>query len=271
MRFQMPTYPCEFEIPDDWLADVSLPVFRGGHAAYQPAGAAVLIPLADIEPPYRVHAHPKDWRGFDRERFLAVLRRMVSGDEIDPVPVLELPAEEIPTPPYRYRIRNGFHRYYASIVAGFGSLPGAIARAIDRQAYVNEICGRYAEAVHVPFDADRAAANQSEIQRCHENVDAWVAKHPEDSAVRGWVTWYPVLDGVLLTAHSVVRGADGELFDITPLGDESGRAGMKFVRHLADEATFEEMKPLNHFKCIICVAVDVAAPSQDFFDRGDGE
>jgi hypothetical protein len=45
----------------------------------------------------------------------------------------------------------------------------------------------------------------------------------------------PSVNGTLLTAHSVVRGANGELFDITPLADERVRARMRFVPHLGDD------------------------------------
>jgi len=50
-----------------------------------------------------------------------------------------------------------------------------------------------------------------------------------------------------LTAHSVVRGGDGGLFDITPLEttDRRIRDGMLFIPHLGDEQSFFSMKELN--------------------------
>ncbi|MET4323711.1 hypothetical protein ABIC02_007501 [Bradyrhizobium sp. RT5a] len=39
MRFEMPMFPCEFELPDDWLAEADwLDDF--GHRTFQPAGEA---------------------------------------------------------------------------------------------------------------------------------------------------------------------------------------------------------------------------------------
>jgi hypothetical protein len=121
---------------------------------------------------------------------------------------------------------------------------------MDRQAYVDEICSRFGARKRVRFDRARASENDSQVGRCHENVAAWVAAHPGDRAVRGWVTWHAVFGGVRLTAHSVVHGAGGDLFDITPLGDESYRASMEFVPHIGDEAAFFETKEaVNAFDC----------------------
>ena len=43
----------------------------------------------------------------------------VAGDEIEAVPAMELPLYEFCGAPYRYRACNGYHRFYASIAAGF--------------------------------------------------------------------------------------------------------------------------------------------------------
>ena len=126
MRYAMPNFPCEFEIPDDWLTEAGVVGFIPTTAAYRSTSDAVLVPLAAIEPPYRVLAVPKDWRGFDRSRFISVLKGIVTAAEIEPVPLLELPVFEFAPTTYRFRVRNGFHRFYASIVAGFESLSAEI-------------------------------------------------------------------------------------------------------------------------------------------------
>jgi hypothetical protein len=55
---------------------------------------------------------------------------------------------------------------------------------------------------------------------------------------------------VELTAHSVVRGPDGKLFDITPFADESQRASARFVPHVGDDLAFWEIKARGHsFTC----------------------
>jgi hypothetical protein len=126
MRFPMPNYPCEVEIPDAWLADAGMGGFTRSAAAFRSVRSAVLVPLQEIVPPPRFPTAPKDWHGFDRERLVSLLKGIAAGAEIEPVPLLELPGHDIWPPPYRYRVRDGFHRFYASIAAGFECLPGTI-------------------------------------------------------------------------------------------------------------------------------------------------
>ena len=127
MRFPMPNHPCDFEIPDDWLAEAGMDGFIRKRSAYQSLAGARLVPLVEIEPPKRNPAVVKDWRGFDRARMVSVLKGIAIGAEIPPVPLLELPTGTCPFPaPYRCRVKDGFHRFYASVAAGFECLPGAI-------------------------------------------------------------------------------------------------------------------------------------------------
>jgi hypothetical protein len=126
MRYAMPNFPCELEIPDDWLAEAGAIGFVPTTRAYRSSSDAVLVPLTDIEPPYRVLKVAKDWRGFDRSRFISVLKGIVTAAEIEPVPLLELPTCEFGPNTYRFRVRDGFHRFYASMVAGFECLTATI-------------------------------------------------------------------------------------------------------------------------------------------------
>jgi hypothetical protein len=127
MRYQMPNYPCEFEIPDAWVTEAGMDGFSPTAQAYRSTLNAVLVPLREIEPPYRTPWTPKDARGFERARLVAVLNGIATGSEIEPVPLLKLPSSELLSrAPYGYRVLDGFHRFYASIVAGFECLPGMI-------------------------------------------------------------------------------------------------------------------------------------------------
>lgn len=130
MRYQMPNYPCEFEIPDSWLAEAGMNGFSPTESAFCSSVDAVLVPLTEVEPPMRRPTTLKDWRGFDHDRLLRILKGFVEGDEIPWVPLLELPHVSEFTPrPYRYRVRDGYHRYYASVAAGFECLPGSVQPA----------------------------------------------------------------------------------------------------------------------------------------------
>jgi hypothetical protein len=59
-----------------------------------------------------------------------VFKGIVTAAEIEPVPLLQLPVFEFAPNTYRFRVRNGFHRFYASIVAGFECLPAVIVYPI---------------------------------------------------------------------------------------------------------------------------------------------
>lgn len=126
MRFFMPHFPTEFEIPDDWLSEAGMFGFTPSASAYRSTAAAILIPLTAIEPVPRSVTHPKDWRGFEHARLVRLLTGFVADDKIEPVPLHRLPVLEFPSSPYRYRILNGLHRFYGSIAAGFGHLPASI-------------------------------------------------------------------------------------------------------------------------------------------------
>jgi hypothetical protein len=124
MRFPMPNHPCDFEIPDDWLTEARMNDFIPVSRTYHSTVEVVSVPLVEIEPPFRVPACVKNSRGFDRERLDFVLRGIATGAQIPPVSLQELPLAG----PYRYRVCDGFHRFYASIAADFKYLPGVVSR-----------------------------------------------------------------------------------------------------------------------------------------------
>jgi hypothetical protein len=72
---------------------------------------------------------------------------------------------------------------------------------------------------------------------CHRNVDRWVADHPEDIAVRGWIsTQYQARWGFYqYSSHSVVQTGAGELIDVTLPQDECPH---DFVQHPGPDAEF---------------------------------
>jgi hypothetical protein len=68
----------------------------------------------------------KDWHGFDRPRFISLLKGIVTAAEIEPVPLLGLPVYDFGPTTYRFRVRNGFHRFYALIVTNFECLAAVV-------------------------------------------------------------------------------------------------------------------------------------------------
>jgi hypothetical protein len=127
MRYPMPNFPCEFEIPDCWLAEAGMKGFTPSAPSFRSSPDAVLVPLIEIVPPPRSTTTPKDCRGFDRSRLVRILRGFVNGDEIEAVPLFVIPEVDYAPYRYRYRTRDGHHRFYASVAAGFEYLPGSIS------------------------------------------------------------------------------------------------------------------------------------------------
>jgi len=119
----MPHLPCEFEIPDDWLVEAGALGFSPKRAAYRSVLSAAAAPLTEVEPPPRLVGYPLSWRGLDRTRFVRILNGMVTDAEIEPVPVVEMPFVDLVPSPYRLRVANGVHRFYASVAMGYSHLP----------------------------------------------------------------------------------------------------------------------------------------------------
>lgn len=120
------------------------------------------------------------------------------------------------------------------------------AAAVEWSDYKKDVCGRISEACPVPFRrVEPIEGWEPRVACCHKNVDQWVEMHPETTAVRGWVGYARYGKGLLdLTAHSVVRGADGVLFDITPTEDPNAYRG-PFVVHHGDDQSFFEMERMK--------------------------
>ena len=67
-----------------------------------------------------------DENGFRRDRMMKILCGIRDGDSI-PAICIELadPGQR------RYRVRGGFHRYYASVTAGFSHVPSNIVDRLE--------------------------------------------------------------------------------------------------------------------------------------------
>jgi hypothetical protein len=103
-----------------------------------------------------------------------------------------------------------------------------------------------ARAEHVPFRLVSLPDGSPKKANCNANVDSWVATIPVPPPVRGWLFHADFQIMKWLTAHSVVRDVDGQLFDITPIADERVRPVTRFVPHLGDEQGFLRMRKLGN-------------------------
>lgn len=123
MHFRMPNHPCDVEVPDSWLREAGVVGLKVSSTAFRSGPAARLVPLTGILPPHRVPSVTKDWRGMDRARFISILKGIAAGAEMEPVRGRALAMEEFPPAAYSYRVIDGYHRFYASVVVGFSELP----------------------------------------------------------------------------------------------------------------------------------------------------
>jgi hypothetical protein len=125
--FQLPK-GSGFAIPDDWWEEAGTVSFVPNSQAYptkpfdeRPDWPIILVPPRDLEPPRRDPGFELDFGGFNRARMIGVLREIASG-----LPMCAIEVEEHPLGSPAFRLRHGFHRYYASIAVGFERIPVAI-------------------------------------------------------------------------------------------------------------------------------------------------
>jgi hypothetical protein len=106
------------EIPPEWLAEAGLRNFVATRPSFRCTAPHDLIRLEHIERMVRVV--PLDANGFRRDKMMPVLVGIRDGSDIvPPVPVepIELGQRRV------YRLRDGMHRFYASLTLGFSHLP----------------------------------------------------------------------------------------------------------------------------------------------------
>lgn len=109
------------KIPPEWLAEAGVENFVPDSSSFRCTGAQDLIPLTKIERVIRTVS--LDANGLCRDRMMRILVGIRNGDDLPPVPVERTDAGH-------YRLREGTHRFYASLTLGFSHLPV-------------EICERY--------------------------------------------------------------------------------------------------------------------------------
>ena len=121
------TNPVEFEIPTDWWMAAFMHDFRPLGNSYigifNSTNANRTVSLAEIKPPTR----DAGVRWFDCDRMIKILCGIQTGQALPGVHVHEPPSRS----KYRYALRDGFHRFYASAAAGFSHIPAEVFPYFD--------------------------------------------------------------------------------------------------------------------------------------------
>ena len=111
----------EFSIPTDWWMEAGMEGFEHGfETSYRFASSQeiCLVPVEDVAPPSmdrRQHLGPG---GFDHQRLVEVLRGIATRSPMPPIKVVERQQGV-----YRCLLCEGFHRFHASLAAGFSHVP----------------------------------------------------------------------------------------------------------------------------------------------------
>ena len=115
----------DFEIPDAWLARAGLNTSLLVDDHFASAEAETVIEIRQVSSPVRTPGE----RWFHEDRMVRILGGIVSRQSMPPINV-----DEPPQGPHPYRVRDGLHRYYASLAAGFSGIPVRILPYFDINA-----------------------------------------------------------------------------------------------------------------------------------------
>jgi hypothetical protein len=114
------------EIPSVWIAESGLQKFKPSRSAFRCDLPHILIALSEIEMPMRLPHATLDANGFSRERMMRILAGIRNDDAMPPIEVEKADPGQRP-----YRLRAGFHRFYASFTVGFSHVPAEIVERLD--------------------------------------------------------------------------------------------------------------------------------------------
>ncbi len=115
---RVPNSTVEFEVPDDWWTSAGMANFVPSSDYYttKQSSCPEIVAVGEVEPPSR--GNGQFWFR-NRQSVIEVLTKMRTGEELEPIEVWS--REKTRTE--KYRVKNGFHRFYLSIAIGYPKLP----------------------------------------------------------------------------------------------------------------------------------------------------
>jgi hypothetical protein len=105
-------------VPLDWLLQAGVTDLRPLRRSFRCEVDHTLVALDDIERPMRRPDIVLDANGFGRDRMMRILLGIRADDALPPIEIERADPGQRP-----FRLRAGFHRYYASIALGFPLIP----------------------------------------------------------------------------------------------------------------------------------------------------
>ena len=116
----------DYTIPEDWLTfcEVASWSRQTDYYVYPQGRTVEILALADIEPPQR----DDGMAPFKKFKMVPVLMAFLSPECSLPPVVVEPLAEGSS---YRYKLANGFHRFYASLHVGYTHIPADIREPFE--------------------------------------------------------------------------------------------------------------------------------------------
>jgi len=110
-----------YTIPEEWLSFCDFERVSPGYRfySYEQHPNALAVPLAEIEPPIRADGVEP----FKKYKMVPVLMAMMNPEGFLP-PIVVAPTEHSST--YKYKVVNGFHRFYASAQRGYPQIPALL-------------------------------------------------------------------------------------------------------------------------------------------------
>ena len=123
MKFPTPLQDRTFEIPDDWwqFCDMHAVVRVGQYYPYteRPGHIVEIVELTQIQPLTRAVGE----KGFRKYKLIPVLMAFQDPTGLLPPIQIQCLADDHV---YRFKLVNGFHRYYASVAFGYSSIPAIV-------------------------------------------------------------------------------------------------------------------------------------------------
>lgn len=128
MKFEVAEeHSLDFIIPDEWWLEAGMDSFVKKSSSYQPDRSIYesmgieIIPLRLIFPQRRSAGIPD----FQYARMLKILKGIRNDSLLPPVFLIEseLDIEKLG---YKFSLKDGFHRYRASVAAGFSHIPAVV-------------------------------------------------------------------------------------------------------------------------------------------------